>query len=343
MTPYPELQQIIKEETDNGRGIVQFLFKAMWGEFHNFTPQHQLMAGRALAIIGVEQGVQFVEANRPPSLPRNTPQRRIVEDELDAALSAAERELIGYARKTTRNGRKMVRFFLDAMNGVVKSFSPSLRIAAAKELIGCAFPLLTKVKRRKTTTPKPQTATVATAPAPQPETAQPQTQTAQTAPVASLPTVQALNGHPDRCSCRTCERSAMDRFRQLHCQDGEEIHQYIVRRALTSTSDDTQLVSEATLIWNEYMAFIRNLCPKSVIAPIPGWFSRLLKRDEHYPDGYNPKLVDKTYDYLIYGLREDDDYALDEDCYCEDCDDDHDRDDYGNCNCPICFESEDDP
>ena len=84
------------------------------------------MAGRALAIIGVEQGVQFVEANRPPPrLPRNTPQRRIVEDELDAALSAAERELIGYARKTTRNGRKMVRFFLDAMNGVVKSFSPS--------------------------------------------------------------------------------------------------------------------------------------------------------------------------------------------------------------------------
>ena len=90
------------------------------------------------------------------------------------------------------------------------------------------------------------------------------------------------------------------------------------------------------------MAFIRNLCPKSVIAPIPGWFSRLLKRDEHYPDGYNPKLVDKTYDYLLYGLREDDDYALDEDCYCEDCED-HDRDDYGNCNCPICFESEDDP
>ena len=231
MTPYPELQQIIREETDNGRGIVQFLFKAMWGEFAKFTPQHQLMAGRALAIIGVEQGIQFVDANRPPSLPRNTPQRRIVEDELDAQLSAAERELIGYARKTTRSGRKMVRFFLDAMNGVIKSFSPSLRIAAAKELIGCAFPLLTSTKRRKTIAPKPQTA-----PTSQTET---QTQAAQAAPVASLPTVQVLNGHPDRCSCRTCERSAMDRFRQTHCQEGEDIHQYIVRRALTSTSDDT--------------------------------------------------------------------------------------------------------
>lgn len=331
MTPYPELQQIIKEETDNGRGIVQFLFKAMWGEFAKFTPQHQLMAGRALAIIGVEQGIQFVEANRPPSLPRNTPQRRIVEDELDAQLNAAERELIGYARKTTRSGRKMVRFFLDAMNGLIKSFSPSLRIAAAKELIGCAFPLLVPVKRRGKAAPKPQAA-----PAPQPET-----QTVQAAPVASLPTVQALNGHPDGCSCRTCEHSAMDRFRQTHCQQGEDIHQYIVRRALTATNDDSQLVSEATLIWNEYMAFIRNLCPESRIAPIPGWFSRLLERDEHYPDGYNPKLVDKTYDFWMGGGL-DDEYLMDEDCDCEDCED-HERDDYGNCLCPICFESEDDP
>ena len=334
MTPYPELQQIIKEETDNGRGIVQFLFKAMWGEFHKFTPQHQLMAGRALAIIGVEQGIQFVEANRPPSLPRNTPQRRIVEDELDAQLSAAERELIGYARKTTRSGRKMVRFFLDAMNGLIKSFSPSLRIAAAKELIGCAFPLLTTAKRRKKAAPKPQTT-----PTSQPET---QTQTARAAPAASLPTVQVLNGHPERCSCRTCERSAMDRFRQTHCQQGEEIHQYIVRRALTSTSDDSQLVSEATLIWNEYMAFIRRQCPDTRIASIPGWFSRLLERDEHYPDGYNPKLVDKTYDFWMYDLDKDDEYLMDEDCDCEDCED-HERDDYGNCLCPICFESEDDP
>ena len=208
MTPYPELQQIIKEETDNGRGIVQFLFKAMWGEFAKFTPQHQLMAGRALAIIGVEQGVQFVDANRPPSLPRNTPQRRIVEDELDAQLSAAERELIGYARKTTRSGRKMVRFFLDAMNGLIKSFSPSLRIAAAKELIGCAFPLLTPAKRRKTAAPRTQT-----------ETAQTQTQAA---PVSSEPTVQSLNGHPERCSCRHCVRSAMHRFALTHCEDCED-------------------------------------------------------------------------------------------------------------------------
>ena len=327
MNPYPELQQIIKEETDNGRGIVQFLFKAMWGEFDNFTPQHQLMAGRALAIIGVEQGIQFVEANRPPSLPRNTPQQRIVEDELDEKLSAAERELIGYARKTTRGGRKMVRFFLDAMNGVIKSFSPSLRIAAAKELIGCAFPLLARrAQRPKSTQPKPQAT-----PDSQPETAQ----------AVSQPNVQSLNGHPERCSCKTCERSAMSRFRLTHCEQGEEIHQYIVRRAMTATQNPIQRLSEATLVWNQYMAFIRRLCPEATIAALPGWFHNLLEDDPHYPDGYNPKLVDKNYDFWMGGL--DDDEWEDPDCECDDCGDDHDRDEMGNCLCPICFHSEDDP
>ncbi len=324
MNPYPELQQIIKEETDNGRGIVQFLFKAMWGEFDNFTPQHQLMAGRALAIIGVEQGVQFVEANRQPSLPRNTPQRRIVEDELDASLSAAERELAGYARKTTRNGRKMVRFFLDAMNGLIKSFSPSLRIAAAKELIGCGFPLLTHVRRPRATASIPQPAS------------QTDTQT------ASEPSVQSLNGHPERCSCRTCERSAMSRFRLTHCEQNEEIHQYIVRRAMTATRNPIQRLSEATLVWNQYMAFIRRLCPESAIAALPGWFHNLLEDDPHYPDGYNPKLVEKNYDFWMYDLDKDEQWE-DPDCECDDCDDDHDRDEMGNCLCPICFKSEHDP
>ncbi|MCY4655098.1 MAG: hypothetical protein OXC95_18280 [Dehalococcoidia bacterium] len=93
------------------------------------------------------------------------------------------------------------------------------------------------------------------------------------------------------------------------------------------------------MIWNQYMAYIRHLCPEAIIAPIPGWFNRLLEDDEHYPDGYNPKLVEKNYDFWMY---DHDEYAMDEDCDCEDCED-HERDDYGNCNCEICFESEDAP
>ena len=42
------------------------------------------------------------------------------------------------------------------------------------------------------------------------------------------------------------EETYWDRARQT-----EYIHQYIVRRAMTATSDDLQLMTEATLAWNE--------------------------------------------------------------------------------------------
>ncbi len=134
MTPYPEFQQIIREETDDGRGIVRFLYKAMEGEFQNFTPTHRIMAGRVLGILGVEQGIEFVEANKKPKVPRNSAQLKYSEDEADAELTAAERELSDYTKRVSKNGRRMIRFFLEAMDGLIKSFRPSLRIAAAKEL-----------------------------------------------------------------------------------------------------------------------------------------------------------------------------------------------------------------
>ena len=308
MTPYPELQQIIKDETDNGRGIVRFLFQAMRGEFHNFTPNHQLMAGRVLAIIGVEQGIEFVEANRPPSLPRNTPQRRIL-DETDAMLTAAERELADYTQKMSRSGRKMIRFFLDAMNGLVKSFRPSLRIAAARELIGCAFPLL----------------------APAPSVPQP-------ASAAAGPTAKSPNGHELRCSCSDCRQQALTEYSQLHCEEGEEIYQSIIRRAMTAEQDSQRRVAETARLWTEVNEFVRKRCPDAETAAFPTWFHNLMEHDDDYPHGYNPELVSDLY-YHWYGADFDDE---DPDCSCDGCDD-HDRDEYGRCLCEICYDIQDDP
>ena len=132
----------------------------------------------------------------------------------------------------------------------------------------------------------------------------------------------------------------MSRFALIHCEPGEEIYQYIVRRAMTATRDPRQRLSEAAMIWNQYLAFVRRLCPESTIEALPGWFQNLLEDDEHYPDGYNPSLVEKNYDFWRIDL---DDEWDDLDCDCKYCDDDHDRDEMGNCLCPICFESEDDP
>ena len=157
ITPHPELQQIVREETDDGREVVQFMKQAMNGLFPNFTPQHQLMAGRVLAILCIEQGIEFVESVRKPSVPRtrDSAQRRVIGDEIDAALSAAEKEIAGYVKKLTGGGRRMIRFLMEAMEGGIKSFSPSLRIAAGKELIGYAYPIFVPARSRDD---KPKTA-----------------------------------------------------------------------------------------------------------------------------------------------------------------------------------------
>ena len=69
MTLHPDLHQIVREETDNGREVVRFMKQAMNGLFPNFTPKHQLMAGRVLAILCIEQGIEFVESVKKPSSP----------------------------------------------------------------------------------------------------------------------------------------------------------------------------------------------------------------------------------------------------------------------------------
>ncbi len=80
----------------------------MEGEFLDFTPTHQIMAGRVLGILDIEQGLQFVEANEKPRVPRDSAQRKYVEDEADAELSAAERELSDYTKRVSGGGIDMV-------------------------------------------------------------------------------------------------------------------------------------------------------------------------------------------------------------------------------------------
>ena len=115
------------------------------------------MAGRVLAILCIEQGIEFVESVKKPSVPRTrgSAQRKVIEDEIDTALSAAQEEISGYVKKLTGGGPRMIRFLIEAMEGGIKSFSPSLRIAAGKELIGYAFPIFVPTSRKGA---KPRTA-----------------------------------------------------------------------------------------------------------------------------------------------------------------------------------------
>ena len=113
---------------------------------HNFTPQNSWPA----VSLCIEQGIEFVESVKKPSVPRtrDSAQRKVIGDEIDAALSAAEKEIAGYVRKLTGDGRRMIRFLIEAMDGGIKSFTPSLRIAAGKELIGYAYPIFVAARPR---------------------------------------------------------------------------------------------------------------------------------------------------------------------------------------------------
>ena len=211
MTLHPELQQVVREETDNGREVVQFMKQAMNGLFPNFTPQHQLMAGRVLAILCIEQGIEFVESMKRPSVPRtrDSAQRRVIGDEIDAALSAAEKEIAGYVKKLTGGGRRMIRFLIEAMDGGIKSFNPSLRIAAGKELIGYAYPIFVPARRQSG---EPRTA-ASSEPSPKSEASP------KPAPVG-VSVGQAVLMYEDK-----------------YCQNDLNINASIVRRTLEKSSD----------------------------------------------------------------------------------------------------------
>ena len=251
MTLHPELQQIVREETDDGRAVVRFMKQAMIGLFPNFTPQHQLMAGRVLAILCIEQGIEFVESVRKPSVPRtrDSAQRRVIGDEIDAALSAAEEEIAGYVKKLTGGGRRMIRFLIEAMEGGIKSFSPSLRIAAGKELIGYAFPIFVPARRQ---TAKPSAA-AASEPSP---TSEPSPQPA--APVG-ISVQQAVLMYEDK-----------------YCQNDLNINASIVRRSLEKSHEPEVQHAEARRLWEEKERFLKAQCPTISPEPYPAWFDKIL-------------------------------------------------------------------
>lgn len=285
MTLHPELQQIVREETDNGREVVRFMKQAMNGLFPDFTPQHQLMAGRVLAILCIEQGIEFVESVRKPSPPRtrDSAQRKVIGNEIDAALSAAEKEIAGYVKKLTGGGRRMIRFLIEAMEGGIKSFSPSLRISAGKELIGYAFPIFVPAR------PKGSAPGAASASEPPP------TPAAQPAPTpVSVSVEQAILMYEDK-----------------YCRNDLNINASIVRRSLEKSSDPEVYRAEARRLWREKENFLKAQCPTISPEPYPAWFDRILAHSgadiPPAPEDPNDWRDDEDWELREMGLCAEDD------------------------------------
>ncbi len=291
-TQYPELQTIVREETDDGRTVVRFMQCAMDGRFPGFTPTHQIMAGRVLAILCIEQGIEFVESIKKPAVPktRDSAQRRVVDDEADAALSAAQREIAGYVRKLAGGGRRMIKFLLEAMEGALKSFSPSLRIAAGKELIGYAFPIFAPSRPRESgSEPRPKTQAEPTAKS---------TPRAQTAPAPQFTYPPA--GIPLGMS----RDEAMRFYRMRHCEEDETIDDSILRKSMEKSEDMEVQRVEARRLWEEKERFIKKRCPSLDPEPYPELFDGLLDLIQTAPEDPNDWWTEEDWELCEMGMCE---------------------------------------
>ena len=148
------LADIIAQETEDGRLIVQFLVSAMEGELTDFQPCHRIDAARLLVKLGFDQAqavidraraAQRANAQRTPNRnSRSQPQpqaqsQRQAESESHSAAQRVRAQLAQIVREETGDGYITVQFLIDAMQGEFPDFKPCHRLSAAKELLQRGF------------------------------------------------------------------------------------------------------------------------------------------------------------------------------------------------------------
>ena len=138
----PSLAEIVREETDNGRTIINFLQDAMDGKPEGFEPCHRIAAARELAKRGDKRAIAFLQSFYPKSNGRKSNGRKpspAIGEALPNHELAPNDELAEIVREVTDNGRTIVHFLHDAMQGILDGFKPCHRVACAKELLRRGF------------------------------------------------------------------------------------------------------------------------------------------------------------------------------------------------------------
>ena len=132
------LPHIIKDLTHNGLTIVNFLIDVMEGRLPGFDPRLRLDAARLLTIYMIDENQ--VDLDRGPlsaSVQRSLfsrPRTRRRPPPIVGGVS-----LVKLVLNETDNGRLMIRFFIDVMDGKIDRARPHHRMAAAKELLMRGF------------------------------------------------------------------------------------------------------------------------------------------------------------------------------------------------------------
>ena len=124
---------VVRDETDNGDRIINFLFSVMMGEIEGARQHHRNEAGKQLARL--DPCVARTLADHQTRTPD-----RAVGIATDAplhtgAVGDAVGSLADIIGRETNDGRDLVRFLLDVMDGSRTEFTTGNRVDAAKELI----------------------------------------------------------------------------------------------------------------------------------------------------------------------------------------------------------------
>ena len=141
----PTLAEIIREVTNNGQTIIDFFHDAMNGRLDGFEPCHRIAAARELAKRGDEQAIAFLQSFYPKSNGRKSNRRKpspAIGEALPDHELTPNHELAEIVREVTGNGRTIVLFLHDAMQGIFDGFKPCHRVACGKELLRHGFDII---------------------------------------------------------------------------------------------------------------------------------------------------------------------------------------------------------
>ena len=141
---YPSLAEIVREETDNGRRIVQFYLGVAEGTLEGFRDHHRAAAARRIDKIAPGLVAEYLVKYAPThlrdsyrgirsmgsiaSMKKETPERR------ERGPNIFQRRLHKLVRKETNDGRAVVYFLCGVMHGTLLGFKPHHRLEAANEL-----------------------------------------------------------------------------------------------------------------------------------------------------------------------------------------------------------------
>ena len=130
------LAEIVREVTDNGRIVVEFLADMVQGKMEGATYSHRLEAARQLEKLGlkiphlavIEAAEKAAKASKP---------RKQSAAPAPAAPTSKISELAEIVRLETDNGKDIVRFLVDVVQGNHEGFKEHHRLRAAIELRRC--------------------------------------------------------------------------------------------------------------------------------------------------------------------------------------------------------------